>query len=233
MTINTSAEPTLIRRYTDFGHLIYLYTNRGLLFGTPNQWPDKIDRENVEAYKRHQDFLTIRAVCFNSDKEKHHHWEIYGGTSCSLCVEFDYWTIKNLVKESNQGWELRMDTITYLDKSTLLDDSSGSKFQIKDLPFTKRDAFCDENEVRIIAGHKSKLNADFVLYGAQDTVRRIQLGPNVPFAIQEAIIKTLHDVGAPKDIILSSGFNNDWPAFIFRRNLERVANKSEPQESDI
>lgn len=198
-----------LRRYTDLSEAIYILSKNKLSLHKPSLWDDKNDSFFIKQYKSKCKFKSVLVLCFSGAKETYHHWKIYASGPAGICIEFKFDSLcDDIDKYKNKAGVLIKKKVTYMriDKQ---EESLPIKDK-KDLPFTKRKAFKDEKEYRIIyASKENKPHLDIDL--SPTTISRIILSPWLPKSRVENMKENLKDIGRhfKLEIKRSSLLNNE------------------------
>lgn len=142
-----------IRHYTDVDALFKILDN-GLMFSRPRPtWDDKNDYYTLHKYEELKQ-KDVYVLCFCNEIGNTHHWSYFGSnkypTICAGCFK----SIKCNIKLNRAKFEeklaqrhLSLKDIIYC-KST---EISQKLLSIEDLPLLKKNEYCIENELRVLA----------------------------------------------------------------------------------
>jgi len=123
--------------------LLDILYQKSLTLLDPQSWDDKNDSYFIELYKKAFHFESVLALCFVESSEKYHHWKIFSGSSCGVCVEFNK---EKLLNNFNNSKGFRTGYVNY----KTIREMEINNLDIHLLPFIKRVAFKDDNEFRIL-----------------------------------------------------------------------------------
>jgi hypothetical protein len=142
------ATPKVLRRYTDLPAVVHLLRSKQVTLLSPSTWDDRNDRYYMDEFKKRRSLKTLLALCFTEASETYHHWRVFASGCSGVSIEFK----KDALLESlpTRGFShspIKYNTIAKLAEANLL---------VKDLPFTKRHAFRDEREYRIVYTNKDE-----------------------------------------------------------------------------
>lgn len=173
----------ILRRYTDLPALISILRRREITLLSPSSWDDRNDRHLMDAYKRARKLNTLLAVCFSEVTETYHHWRVFTPGNSGVCIEFDREALlKELPKSGITHSSVDYMTIARRENSTI---------EVDDLPFTKRAAFSDEKEFRIVFSSRREKLATKNLPITLSTIDRIAINPWLSPALFESIQDTI------------------------------------------
>ncbi len=132
------------RRYTNLAALIHMLSTKTITLLNPATWEDRNNSYFMAEYKRRIKAKTVLAACFAETKETFHHWKVFSGGSDGVCVVFRK---TELLEELDKNPKVLMSEIDYksIDQLKLDQVIITSK-----LPFTKRLAYEDEREYRVV-----------------------------------------------------------------------------------
>jgi hypothetical protein len=176
----------ILRRYTDLPALIHLLRSKQVTLLSPTTWDDRNDRHYMEVFKQRRKLKTLLALCFSEAGETYHHWKVFASGSSGVCIEFDKFALlEYLPKIDFTHSKIDYRTIAGLSASNLL---------VKDLPFTKRHAFGDECEYRIVYSSKTVDVATQTFPLPISAIRRVILNPWVPDPLYGAVWESLKSI---------------------------------------
>lgn len=201
----------VLRRYTDLPALLTILKNCEITLLPPSSWDDRNDRHMMEAYIRAKKLKTLLALCFSEARETYHHWKVFAPGNSGVSIEFG----SDMLLASLPPFGFTHSEINYKTISEL----KSSKLEVTDLPFTKRAAFSDEKEYRIIfSSRKESLEFKSIPIGI-DVIDRITINPWLPPPLFTAI----------KQVILSipgcSNLNVNHSKLIESPSWKRFAGK--------
>lgn len=125
---------------------------------SPATWDDKNDAYFMAEFKRLKWLKSILALCFADGRETYHHWRVFSHGSDGVRIEFDR---EKLLSAFADDAQITARSVEYKKIQELKDAS----FEVKALPFLKRDAFRDEVEFRIIFAdeHEAIEHKDYLI----------------------------------------------------------------------
>ena len=182
-----TARPELLRRYTELPSLFAILRRQEITLLPPSTWDDKNDRNLMDAYKRVKGLKTLVALCFSQCPETYHHWKIFAPGTSGVCIEFK----KEELLRCLPATGIVHDSIDYKTISELKDP----KLDVTDLPFTKRAAFADEQEYRIVFTSKRQTVVTKRIPVPVTAISRVVVNPWVVEPLFDAIQETI--LGTP------------------------------------
>ena len=174
----------IVRRYTQLPALLHILSERKLTLLDPASWDDKNDSCFLEQYKSRCELKTVLALCFSMAPETYHHWSIFAAGSAGVCIQFKRDELLAVIKNCDG---IRQREVKYVPLRTV----NGRKLKVRDLPFTKRYPFQDENEWRIVfesdVDEKSSHDIEIPL----SAISRVNLSPWLPEVLKDNVKKAL------------------------------------------
>lgn len=155
-----------LRRYTDIPALVYLLSERKITLLDPRSWDDSNDSYYFGLYREKKKLKSVLALCFSQAYETYHHWRVFAPGSSGVCIRFNRSALLGATKKIG-GLTIR--SVKYL----TLEEIRKAVLRTDDLPFLKRYAFGDEDELRMIY--------------ESDTVKLKSLGISIPLSCIERI----------------------------------------------
>lgn len=132
----------LLRRYTTLESALHILQNKALTLLTPNSWDDTVDRNLMAAYQRRKRLKSVLALCFSRTNETYHHWRVFTDGRSGVCIVFERARLE--LEAAKSGVITK--SITY----KRIAEDRAKPATTAGLPFTKRYAFRDEKEVRML-----------------------------------------------------------------------------------
>ena len=176
----------LLRRFTDLPALLTLLRNREITLLAPSSWDDRNDQHLMDAYKRSKKLKTLLALCFSEVGETYHHWKVFAPGNAGVCVEFNKLALLNSLPTLG----IKHAPVSYKTISQI----KSSKIKVEDLPFTKRAAFRDEKEYRIIfTSARQELESKSIPIDLS-TITRIAINPWMHPALFQAVKDTIYSI---------------------------------------
>ena len=203
-----SIRPTLLRRYTELPSLLAFLRRQEITLLPPSTWDDKNDRHLMDAYKRAKGLKTLVALCFSQCPETYHHWKVFAPGTSGVCIEFlktELLACLPITGLAHKSMDYK--TISELKSATL---------DVSDLPFTKRAAFSDEKEYRIVFSSRRQTLSTKRILVPVSTIYRIAINPWVSEPLYDAIEKTILDIpGCDAMVVYQSKLIESpaWKAF--------------------
>ena len=165
-----TANPKILRRYTDVPALLYLLNRKAITLLDPVSWEDTNDSHYLSLYKEYRKLECLLALCFTQAAESYHHWTVFANGAGGVCVQFDRVALLAAVRLQDG---IRARSVKYLTLSAIRTTPPSAR----SLPFVKRYAYAHKKEFRILyesqSNHSSTLDIPVVL----DAIVRITLSP--------------------------------------------------------
>ena len=196
-------------RYTDITSLISILSTNSLTLLSPANWDDKNDSYFVLKYQERKKLKSVLALCLAESNETYHHWKIFGSTCPGVSIRFNKAKLAKAVKG------LAGVTIRSVEYRTLQQMKDGS-IKIADLPFVKRAAFVDENEMRILFESRVKLIQSFQVQISADFIEYVTLSPWLHSSLVSPVTELLRSIEGWENlkIIRSSIVGNEaWKRY--------------------
>ncbi|MDO9480904.1 MAG: DUF2971 domain-containing protein [Hydrogenophaga sp.] len=143
LIFNKAMTSNLLRRYTSLPAAMRILRQNSITLLTSDTWDDINDRRLLAAYKEHYSYKSVLALCFSSASETYHHWKVFAPGADGICVVFN----KDQLIESLPKDGFRHGPVRYYKIDELEHDRPG----IEKIPFSKRVAYSDEKEYRILS----------------------------------------------------------------------------------
>jgi hypothetical protein len=194
-----------LKRYTHLPALLHLLHTQTLTALNPSTWPDQNDTIYLRRYKATcPDVKGLYVLCLTEAADTFHHWNVYANGPSGVKIEFD--------PKRFQAWLQTTKASTRLERVQYkrLDEIEHAASDPHSLPFLKRKAFRDENEIRLlIEDPQSDGPAYYFRKFDLSTIRKISLSPWLPVALEEAVICSLKNA--------YQGSESQWKAIEVRR----------------
>lgn len=198
-----------LRRYVDLPALIYMLANKNLSLLSPDSWDDSNDSHYLSLYRSKKKLETVLAACFSQTRETYHHWRVFASGPSGVCVRFDRTRFLQNAK-NNPG--VHGGKVKYM----RLGDMGQNQLSIEDLPFSKRTAYEDEEEYRLIfeSADKriSKIDVDFPL----DCIKSITLSPWMHPDLADDVKEVLRGIKGCRNLKLQRSTligNEEWKEY--------------------
>jgi hypothetical protein len=157
-----------LKKYTKLEYLSDVLSNQQLHLGHPRSWDDRNDAAAIGLYRNQTDACEIRATCFTQAKDRFHFWHIFGERQNGVCLWFDK---DALVKDIAEDTSLIAEEVKYPVMSAL------SRTELKEIPFTKREQYADEQEFRVLSVRGADITSSDKLKFSPFSLKRIYLNP--------------------------------------------------------
>jgi hypothetical protein len=184
-----------LKRYTHLPALLHLLQTSTLTALNPSTWADQNDTIYLRRYKaKRPDVKGLFVLCMTEAADTFHHWNVYANGPSGVKIEFD--------PERFQVWLRNAEVATRLERVQYkrLDEIEQAASNPYTLPFLKRKAFRDENEVRLLVEDS---NVDGPVYSLPhfevSTIRTISLSPWLPAALEGAVKSSLRHAYSGSD----------------------------------
>lgn len=200
-----AANPEIIRRYTNLASALHILRARSITLLAPDSWDDRNDRALMAAYKRKKKFRTVLALCFSQAAETYHHWKVFAPGSDGVFVEFK----KQLLLETIKSPNIESKSIEYVSLANLRDDPPS----LNSLPFSKRLAYQDEDEFRIVYTSKTEALDTKSLDITIEAVESIMVNPWLPEPLVETVRHVIKSVHGCEKLEVTQSKVTDSPAW--------------------
>jgi hypothetical protein len=182
-----SAPIRKLKRYTNLPVLLHLLQTRTLTALNPSTWPDQNDTTYLRRYKAARPQVKgLFVLCMTEAADTFHHWNVYANGPSGVKIEFDPEGFQTWLK--NTKVSTRLERVQY----KRLDEIEDAARDQNSLPFLKRKAFRDENEIRLLV---EDMQCDGPAYSLLEfdvsIIRKISLSPWLPIALEEAVISSI------------------------------------------
>jgi len=179
-----TANPKILRRYTDVPALLYLLNRKAVTLLDPVSWEDTNDSHYLSLYKGYRRLGCLLALCFTQAGESYHHWRVFANGAGGVCVQFDRVALLAAVK-LHDG--IRARSVKYLTLSAIRSTPPSAR----NLPFVKRYAYAHEKEFRIIYESHSDDPVTLDIPVVLDAIVRITLSPWIQPTLSAELRKML------------------------------------------
>jgi hypothetical protein len=176
-----------LRRYTDIPSLIYMLKNQALTLLNPESWDDKNDTTYLRLYKEKAELSTILALCFSESDETYHHWKVFSPGPSGVCITFKRDSIENI---PNLHKDVTFKKVRYLK----LIENRAQPLKRAELLYSKRRAFMDEKEVRLIYRSKSEVMSSIDLPISLSAIEKIMLSPWLHPSLRTDLKETIKNI---------------------------------------
>ena len=197
-----------LRRYCDLTSLIYILRTRSITLLDPSSWDDSNDSYYMTLYKEKKSLASVLALCFTETSEKYHYWRVFANGSSGVSVQFKRSAFLGAVRRQVGLTARRV-------KYVRLADMRSADLAIRDLPFSKRIAFEDEDEFRLVFESTSKL-AKLDISIPISCIDQVTLSPWMHPDLADCVKKTIRAIQgcASLHIIRSTLIGNEtWKEF--------------------
>ena len=176
----------LLRRYTGLESALDILHRKALTLLPPKSWDDKVDRNLMAAFQRRKKLTSALALCFSATGETYHHWRIFTEGKSGVCIVFERERLEQEVAKAG----VLVKPMTY---KKIVDDST-KPVTTDGLPFTKRYAFRDEKEVRMLYTSATEELRSKAIPVPRGAFEELILSPWMPDSLAEtvkSIVKTI------------------------------------------
>jgi hypothetical protein len=194
-----------LKRYTQLPQLLHLLSTRKLATLNPSTWPDQNDTTYLSRYKAARPQVTgLYVLCMTEAADTFHHWNVFASGPTGVKLEFDPVRFQTWLQSRREKFSF--ERVQY----KRLDQIEAAAREVDSLPFLKRKAFRDENEIRLLI-EDTEPNRDVRLLEGFDlsVIRKISLSPWLPKTLVETVVSALRAVYA--------GTESQWEAMKVRR----------------
>lgn len=194
-----------LRRYTSLPALLRILRQQAITLLPPDSWDDQNDKELMMTYKEATKSKTCLALCFAQTSETYHHWKVFSSGQDGTCVVFKKEDLLSQADATN----IRHGPVNYLS----LAEIKKNKPSLINLPFSKRSAYKDEKEYRLLFDSSTKVLKFLDMPITSDMINRIIINPWAPTPLYEAIKETILAIDGFKKIkVLQSSVRSarDW-----------------------
>ena len=194
----------IIRRYTSLASALDILETKTLTLLPPSSWDDEVDRSLMAAFQRRKKLKSVLALCFAAKGETYHHWRVFTGGASGTCIAFE----KDRLERAVASHGVTLKPISY---KTIASDRA-KPVTTDDLPFTKRAAFKDEGEVRMVfTSHYEQIKAKRVPF-PPGAIEEVILSPWTPDPLVQTIRAIIERMsGLPQiEVRKSSLFNSAY-----------------------
>jgi len=193
-----------LRRYTDIPALVYLPSEKKITLLDPKSWDDSNDSHYISVYKSKKDLKTVLVLCFSQVLETYHHWRVFAVSSAGVCIRFKR---AELLKAAKDQIGVTVGEVQYLK----LREIRRKTLQMPQLPFIKRFAFKDEDELRIIFESATESLPKLDIPIPLSCIDQVTLSPWIHKNLSVPVIKMLKSIDGCSKIkfVRSTLVNNE------------------------
>jgi hypothetical protein len=148
----------------------------------------------MDAYKRTKRLKTSLALCFSEACETYHHWKVFAPGNSGVCIEFD----RDALLASLPSIGFTHSKMDYKKISEL----KSSHLDVTNLPFTKRSAFIDEKEYRIIFSSRKETLESKSFPINLDVIDRIAINPWLPPPLFDAMKQIILSIDGCSNLVV-------------------------------
>lgn len=163
-------EEGLLKRYTEIPFLFYILRKQKLTLVNAASWEDRNDAHYVLTYQKKLGRGAVLALCFTTTAETFHHWKVFSGTKSGVCIDINFFKFKAWLQEHP---ELKFRSVEYHKQN----EARKAELKLADLPFTKRNAYRDECEMRLLYESQDPDMLTFEVDFSPALIRRVVLSP--------------------------------------------------------
>lgn len=195
----------ILRRYTNIPSAINIIRHRAITLLPPSSWDDRNDRYMMEAYKRTSNLKTVLALCFAEGPETYHHWKVFTSGASGVCIEFDHDKLIRSLPASSV-------TYSHMDYKAIR-ELDPKQIKPEDLPFTKRSAFIDEKEFRIVfSSARNQLDTKDIPIPL-NSIKRIVLNPWLNEQLAESVSEMFRNMAGGENLVIPQSVLIDSPSW--------------------
>lgn len=170
--------------FTSLPFALDVLSRKQIALLSPETWQDQNDAYYLERYREERQFRSVLALCFSLRRETFHHWRVFSGGACGVCIEFN--KAKLLQSIANQKG-FRSGNVTY----HLISNLQKNPPELETWPFLKRKPFEDGKEFRVIYESKTeKLQAKYINIDIA-SIHLVTLSPWLPNAVAASVMKLI------------------------------------------
>ncbi len=174
-----------LRRYTHLAAALRIFRKRKIALLPPDTWDDINDRRLLQAYQKRKGVSSVLSLCFAEAHETYHHWKTFASGSDGVCIVFD----KDRL-EQDLPKDVLCKPVTYYS----LDDLKEAEPSLDEFPFSKRRAYGDEREYRLLWVSKNEVVRAKEFDISPVAISRVIVNPWMPEALQEAVRETINAI---------------------------------------
>lgn len=194
-----------LRRYTSLPALLRVLRQRAITLLPTDSWDDQNDRELMKAYAGATKSKTCLALCFAQAFETYHHWKVFSAGSDGVCIVFK----KDELILRAEAEKVRHGPVKYM----TLEEIREEQPKLIDLPFSKRTAYKDEKEYRLIFDSPKDIHTSKDIPITPEIITRVLINPWMPDPLYESTKETIHAIaGFENTKVIQSSVRNatDW-----------------------
>jgi hypothetical protein len=153
----------------------------------PETWDDQNDTHFLSRYKDSRpDIKSLLALCMTDASDTYHHWRVYAGSPSGVQIRFKPSAFMSWVDDQPNAKIGRVEYLRVYEFEKATDD-------LTRLPFLKRKAFRDEDEIRLIVEDTETERLAYLLPFDLTIIKEIKLSPWLAEPLVETVIETLAD----------------------------------------
>jgi hypothetical protein len=194
-----------LRRYTDLAAVLRILNERAITLLPPSTWDDRNDRGLMAAYQSGAKLKTVLAICLAEAGETYHHWKVFSSGKDGMCVVFNKEYIQAIADKEG----LRHKSVSYYTLHRLREREP----QLGELPFSKRTAYKDEREYRLVFESSSEIITSKDVRFPVVAVERVLVNPWLPSPLVETIKSSLKSIKGFERLTVSQSSVIDTPAW--------------------
>jgi hypothetical protein len=200
-----TADPRIIRRYTNLASALHILRTKTITLLPPDSWDDRNDRALMAAYKARKRFKSVLALCFSQAADTYHHWKVFASGTDGVFVEFE----KKRLLDAIACADIQTQPITYVPIGRLRNNPP----TLDELPFSKRLAYRDEAEFRIVYTSKTDKVETKGFSFPQGALERVMLNPWLPEPLVDTIRQVINSIEGCELLDVSQSRVTDSPAW--------------------
>ena len=179
-----TANPKILRRYTDVPALLYLLNRKVVTLLDPGSWEDTNDSHYLSLYKGYRRLECVLALCFTQAGESYHHWRVFANGAGGVCIQFNRISLLDEVKRHGG---IRAKDVKYVTLPAIRSTPPSGR----DLPFVKRYGYAHEREFRLIYESQTVCPKTLDIPVALSSIVRVTLSPWIQPALSAELRKML------------------------------------------
>ncbi len=159
----------------------------------------------MTAYKGKKKFKSVLALCFSQAAETYHHWKVFASGSDGVFVEFE----KRRLLDAIASPYIQAKPISYVPIGRLRTHPP----TLDELPFSKRLAYQDEDEFRIVYTSKTEKVETKAFEFPSGALERVMVNPWLPEPLVETIRQVINSIPGCEVLEVAQSRVTDSPAW--------------------
>jgi len=194
-----------LRRYTDLPAVLQILSTCQITLLPPITWDDRNDRNLMAAYQQRKGLKTLLALCFAQAPETYHHWKVFTSASSGMCIVFKRPDLITALTGSG----VEYGSVEYLTIAQL----RGGDPQLDRIPYSKRAAYRDEREFRLLYSSKDEVLQFKTVPVPFHAIDRVLINPWLPATLADTLKATLRRIPKCQDLPVLQSTVIDGPAW--------------------